>query len=290
MSGKKQTIAAHRGEFGNSCAYEDVTSPFDAEHLLLLPLCAEKLAPEKVIPPLRLTASGCKLCVMIVPVLAEKLVPECKPSFAGDHPCARCAMERWTEVLGGDPAWRGQTRLERLEFDEEVECDDPALLDFVRRNRPGFAFLASSPPAVPVARFKRSGKSPAIFLGRFLFVQSRRPTLLSDDVDALLGTDVPPAPVAAPEAEAGEDQRPTLDDDALYEPEWVARFLGIATGTLYNWVNKGNIPHVKVGGGLRFLGKHLREWLESLAVRPAKGDDEQNPINSFPWQEGDRRA
>ena len=92
MSGKKQTIVAHRGELDNSCAYEDLTSPFDAERLLLFPLCAEKLAPEKVIPPLRLAASGCKLCVMIVPVIEERLVPECKPGWAGDHPCARCVM------------------------------------------------------------------------------------------------------------------------------------------------------------------------------------------------------
>jgi hypothetical protein len=197
VSGKKQTIVAHRGEFDGTRAYEDVDSPFDAERLLLLPLCAEKLAPEAIIPQLRLSASGSKLCVMIVPVIEERLVPECKPGWAGDHPCARCVMERWTEVLGGDPTWRGQVRLERLEFDEEVEGGDPALLDFVRRNRPGFAFLASSPPAVPVARLKRSGRSVATFLSRFLVVQSRSRTLCPGDIDALLGMDSPPTPVAA---------------------------------------------------------------------------------------------
>ncbi len=151
----------------------------------------------------------------------------------------------------------------------------------MRRDRPAFAFLASSPPAVPAARLKRSGKSVAIFLSRFLFVQSRRSTLHTEDVDALLGMDVPPAPVAAREPGVGEGKRPTLDDNALYEPEWVARFLGIAVGTLYNWVNKGRIPHVKVGGGLRFLGKHLREWLEPLAKSPM-GDDEQGvPISRY---------
>ncbi len=228
MSDKQPVILGHRGESDDIRAYEDVDSPFDAEHLLLLPLCAEKLVPEVIIPQLRLSGSGSKLCALIVPVLDEKLVPACKPGWDGDHPCARCVMERWGEVLGGGPAWQGQTRLERLEFDEEVEGDDPALLGFVRRNRPGFAFLASSPPAVPAARLKRSGKPAAIFLGRFLFVQSRRSTLRPGDIDVLLGIDVPHAPAAAAKAGVGEDQRPTLDDNALYEPEWVAGFLGIA--------------------------------------------------------------
>jgi hypothetical protein len=223
MSDKKHVTLAHRGECGDARDYEDVSSPFDTERLLLLPLCAEKLAPEAIVPQLRLSASGSKLCIMIVPVLEEKLVAECRPGWAGDHPCARCVMERWAEVLGGDPAWQGQARLERLDFDEEAEGSDPALLYFVRRNHPGFAFLASSPPAVTVAHLKRSGESVAMFLGRFLFVQSRMRTLHPEDVYALLGVAVPPAQVAAPEAEAGEGPRPTLDDDALYEPEWVRR-------------------------------------------------------------------
>jgi excisionase family DNA binding protein len=285
---KKDTILAHRDEFDGARAYEDISSPFDAGRLLLLPLCAEKLAPEKVIPSLRLAASECKLCVMIVPVLEEKLAPECKPGWAGDHPCARCVMERWSEVLGGDPALRGQARLERLEFDEEVEGDDAVLLDFVQRNLPGFAFTASSPPAVPVARLKRSKKSAAIFLGKALFVQSRKRTLRPEDIDALLKLDAPPAPAAASAAEAGEDERPILHDDALYDIEWVAGFLGIAEGTLYNRVSKGKIPHVKVGGGLRFLGKQLREWLESQAVQPTEDDEQEDPISTFPWKKGKR--
>jgi excisionase family DNA binding protein len=285
---KQTVILAHRGKLDGACVYEEVRSPFDTERLLLLPLCAEKLAPEKVIPSLRISASGCKLCVMIVPALKERLVPECKPGWTGDHPCARCVMERWSEMLGGNPAWRGQARLERLEFDEEVEGDDPALLDFVRRNPPGFAFLASSPPAVPVARLKRSGKSAAIFLGRFLFVQSRGPTLHPEDIDVLLGTDVPPAPVAALAAGAGEGQRPTLEDSALYEAEWVAEFLGIAVGTLRNRVSKGRIPHIKDGRNVRFLGSQLREYLVSKTEWPAEDDEPEDPTSTFPWEKGNR--
>jgi excisionase family DNA binding protein len=286
MSDDKPVIAAHRGESDDARAYEDVTSPFGAERLLLLPLCAEKLAPEKVVAPLRLSTSGCKLCVMIVPVLKEKLVPECKPGWAGDHPCARCVMERWSEILGGDPAWRGQARLERPEFEEEVEGDDPTLLDFVRRNPPGFTFLASSPPAVPVAHLKRSGKPVAMFLGRFLLVQSRRRTLRPEDIDALLGTDVPPAQAATQEVGVGEGERPTLDDNALYEPEWVARFLGIAMGTLYNRVSQGRIPYIKDGRNIRFLGSQLREWLEARARWPTGSDEGEDPGNDFPWRKG----
>ncbi len=143
------------------------------------------------------------------------------------------------------------------------------LLDFSRRNSPGFTFLASTPPAVPALRMKRSGKSAAILLCRFLFVQLRSRTLRPEDIEALLGMDAPSGSVAVPEEDAPKGERPPLEDDALYEPEWVARFLGIAMGTLYNRVSKDKMPHIKDGRNLRFLGSQLREYLESLTVRPS---------------------
>jgi len=50
MSNKSKVILAHRGECKGAHAYEDMGAPFDAERLLLHSLCAEKLAPEKIIP------------------------------------------------------------------------------------------------------------------------------------------------------------------------------------------------------------------------------------------------
>ncbi len=107
MNNQSMAILAHRGECKGALAYEDVSAPFDAERLLFLPLCVEKLAPEKIIPQLRLTASGCELCVVTVPVLEEKLASDCKPGWAGSYPCARCVMERWGEVLRRRPRMAG---------------------------------------------------------------------------------------------------------------------------------------------------------------------------------------
>ncbi len=98
--------------------------------------------------------------------------------------------------------------------------------------------------------------------------------------------DAPRAPVAAAEAGVGEDQRPTLDDDALYKPEWVAEFLGIAVGTLYNRVSKGKIPHIKDGRNIRFLGSQLRKYLVAKTAWPAEDDEQGDPTSTFPWEEG----
>ncbi len=227
MSRHDTIILAHGGELDGARPYGEVSSPFETQRLLLPPLCAEKLASEEVIPPLRLSAHKAKLSVLVVPVVKRRLVEQCKPGWTGEHPCARCVMERWREVMGGNPIWHGGPKLERLRTDEDVEGGGAKLLAFVKSNRPRFAFETSSPLAVPSVR-------------------------------------VPPE-LTFPEA---KDVPILLDDDALYAPEWTARFLGIATGTLYNWVSKGKIPHVKVGGNLRFPGEALRKWLESQTEWP----------------------
>ncbi len=85
MNTGEPIIMAHEGELDGAClcggrqvrAYEDVTSPFEAERLVLLPLCAERIPTEQVIPPLRLVAHATKLTVLGVPVLDEKLAGQC---------------------------------------------------------------------------------------------------------------------------------------------------------------------------------------------------------------------
>lgn len=80
----------------------------------------------------------------------------------------------------------------------------------------------------------------------------------------------------------------TLEDNALYTPEQAAGYLGIALGTLYNWVSSGKTPHTKVGGKIRFLGKVLREWLESQTNWPMDKNEPEASIDKYPWEKGSR--
>lgn len=119
MTKRDAVILAHRGESEGARTYEELDSPIQVSRLVLLPLCAEKLAPQRIIPPLRLSVHKSKLSVLVVPALEEKLLPVCKPGWTGEHPCARCVMERWREVMGGDPVWYGGPTLARLRVDED---------------------------------------------------------------------------------------------------------------------------------------------------------------------------
>lgn len=79
MTKRDAVILAHRGESEGARTYEELDSPIQVSRLVLLPLCAEKLAPQRIIPPLRLSVHKSKLSVLVVPALEEKLVPVCKP-------------------------------------------------------------------------------------------------------------------------------------------------------------------------------------------------------------------
>lgn len=52
-----------------------------------------------------------------------------------------------------------------------------------------------------------------------------------------------------------------------------ARVLGIPLGTLYCWVSRKAIPHVRLGPRLvRFDEEELRNWLNSKRVRVAQDE------------------
>jgi len=48
----------------------------------------------------------------------------------------------------------------------------------------------------------------------------------------------------------------------ILNSEEAAEFLGININTLYEWVSQKKIPHMKVGGLLKFKRGHLEKWLE----------------------------
>ncbi len=48
-----------------------------------------------------------------------------------------------------------------------------------------------------------------------------------------------------------------------------SRLIGVPKGTLYSWVSKKIIPHIRLGGRLvRFNADELETWLENHQVKP----------------------
>ncbi len=47
-----------------------------------------------------------------------------------------------------------------------------------------------------------------------------------------------------------------------------ARYLRISTSTLYRWVHKKQIQHVKIGSRVLFLKENLLEFLEKNTITP----------------------
>jgi len=59
----------------------------------------------------------------------------------------------------------------------------------------------------------------------------------------------------------------------LLDYEQLSQRLGIKLGTLYSWVSRGQIPHVRLSGKLvRFDPKTIEEWLSARSV-----SDESSP-------------
>lgn len=44
-----------------------------------------------------------------------------------------------------------------------------------------------------------------------------------------------------------------------------AGYLNISTKTLRNWVYRGQVPYVKIGGAVRFRFSDLETWIEAAA-------------------------
>ena len=63
---------------------------------------------------------------------------------------------------------------------------------------------------------------------------------------------------------AGQQQVPVpvKDDGRPMNSSQTAEFLGMAIGTVYQLVNKKQIPHTKRGKLLRFDRKELQAWLD----------------------------
>ncbi len=50
--------------------------------------------------------------------------------------------------------------------------------------------------------------------------------------------------------------------EKLLNPQELADVLNVRPGTVYSWLSRGvDIPHVKIGGTVRFREKAVMEWL-----------------------------
>ncbi len=60
---------------------------------------------------------------------------------------------------------------------------------------------------------------------------------------------------------------PEVRSDPLFKIQEAAQYLRVARQTLYNLVNRKEIPFLKAGGSLRFRKSELDEWLLEGAGR-----------------------
>lgn len=63
--------------------------------------------------------------------------------------------------------------------------------------------------------------------------------------------------------------------DPLFKIQEAAQYLRVARQTLYNLVNRKEIPFLKAGGSLRFRKSELDEWLLDGAGRSAEKPAEE---------------
>jgi len=80
----------------------------------------------------------------------------------------------------------------------------------------------------------------------------------SDQVKNFFNSVGPPAIVSENAIVSGQITK----QKEILSSEEAAEFLGISINTLYEWVSQKKIPHMKVGGLLKFKRGHLEKWLE----------------------------
>jgi excisionase family DNA binding protein len=56
------------------------------------------------------------------------------------------------------------------------------------------------------------------------------------------------------------------EDERLWTIAEVARYLGVPQSSIYKMTAKGVIPHVKLGGRVRFRRADVDRWLDLLVV------------------------
>jgi excisionase family DNA binding protein len=56
----------------------------------------------------------------------------------------------------------------------------------------------------------------------------------------------------------------------LIRPDQLAKTLGVAQVTIYSWVRRGVIPHLKLEGVVRFDPEEIAQWLRERSIPAGK--------------------
>lgn len=56
----------------------------------------------------------------------------------------------------------------------------------------------------------------------------------------------------------------------LIRPDQLAKRLGVAQGTVYAWVERGLIPHIRLEKCIRFDPQEIQEWLKARHISARK--------------------
>ena len=67
-------------------------------------------------------------------------------------------------------------------------------------------------------------------------------------------------------------------DEPLWTVDDVGRFLGVATKTVRGWQLAGRLPHLKIGGTVRFVPEEVRRWASDQAVRTRRQPDDDRRL------------
>lgn len=73
--------------------------------------------------------------------------------------------------------------------------------------------------------------------------------------------------------------------EKLLTARQVSELLEVKISTVYDWVYRGMIPHVKLGRLIRFKKAEMFRWVESHTIRPkAPPPKKREPLRPAPVQ------
>ncbi len=276
MNKKTRIVLGHKGEHPEAVAYEELDAPVAAHKVTMLPLCEERRSLADIVPSLMPTLLGAERIFMLVPLLDNCLfTASCMPRWTGEFPCAKCVFERYLMLLGYEPATAEGLVLRGPSQEDDVYSGDKRLNEFMQKNAPAFSFDIATDDVKSLGCFNISRAPVAVAVMKTVIVQNRGRSVTDEEVELLHAIRLP-----------REKRHRIYDDQDILEIEEAADYLGMAKGTVYNWVAQGRIPHIKLGGRVKFMFGAVRKWLESQAFEPTiSQDDDSQADEEFLWNE-----
>jgi excisionase family DNA binding protein len=64
------------------------------------------------------------------------------------------------------------------------------------------------------------------------------------------------------------------EDRDILDIDQASEYLSVSRSTLYKLIQRGAVPHMKIGGGVRFSRRMLLEWVEEESRKNLKQERE----------------